>query len=360
MRRVKAVHQIAPGFLYGDAIGNQALRIRELLRQWGYESQVYAQFRDQRLADPGLDYTRYKGSPDNVVLFHYAIGSPASDLARSLPDAVIPYYHNVTPPEFLQSYSPGLADLLERGRRELALFKDAPFALAASEYNRQEMLALGFKRVEVLPYFVYLDELLASADSPTGRAIIDRLSDGWVNLLFVGRVVPNKRQDDVIRAFNYYHRLVNPRSRLILVGSDVNAPGYRLELVTLCSVFGLQHVCLPGPVGPREGLGGYYKSATVFVCLSEHEGFCVPLLEAMAFDVPILAYNATGVPYALGETGVLINRKRYDVIGELIDLLATDAEVRRSVIDRQRQRLAEFRPAVTAERLRQIVQAVMA
>ncbi len=344
-----------PGCLYGDAMGNQAFRIRELLRQWGFKSQIYAQSRDQRVSDPGKDYAHYRGNPDNLLIFHYSIGSPLTEFVRQLPDKVIVYYHNVTPPGFVRRYNPGLATQMERGRRELALFQDAPFAWAASEYNRLEMLDLGFEKVAIMPYFIYLDQILTSATGAAGREIIARYDDGWVNILFVGRLAPNKRQDDLIRAFNYYHRLVNPRSRLILIGSDLNTPGYRLELETMTEVLGLDHVHIPGSVGLREGLGGYYQAATVFLCLSEHEGFCIPLLEAMAFDVPILAFKATGVPYALGEAGILVNRKRYDVIGESIDLLAHDEGLRQRVIARQRQRLAGFAPATTAECLQQRV-----
>jgi glycosyltransferase involved in cell wall biosynthesis len=351
------IHQIMPSFLHGDAIGNQARRIRELLRQWGFRSQIYAQSRDRRLSDRGVDYAHYRGSPDNILIFHYSIGSPLTEFVRQLPDQVILYYHNVTPPEFLRNYNPEFAALLERGRRELALFKDAPFTWAASEYNRQEMLDLGFRQVEVMPCFLCFDEVLASAESPAGREVVAEYGDGWVNLLFVGRLVPNKRQEDLIHAFNYYHRLVNPRSRLFLIGSDSNAPGYRLELETLVETLDLAHVHITGWLS--EGLGGYYRAATVFVCLSEHEGFCIPLLEAMAFDRPVLAFNATGVPYTLGEAGMLVNRKRYDVIGELIDLLARDERLRQQVVARQRQRLAEFAPAIVAECLRRNVERIV-
>jgi glycosyltransferase involved in cell wall biosynthesis len=346
------IHQMMPGFLYGDALGNQAARIRDLLRQWGFRSQVYAQFRDRRRADPGVDYERYRGDPENILIFHYSVGSPMTDFVRQLPDKTVLYYHNVTPPDFLRGYNPELAALLEKGRQELIFFKDVPLALAASEYNRQEMLSKGFNEVEVMPYFVYFDELLASADSPPGRKIVERYDDGWVNLLFVGRLVPNKRQDNLIRAFHYYHKLINPRSRLFLVGSDANAPGYLLELEMMVEAFDLQqYVHITGPVGLQEGLGGYYRIATIFLCLSEHEGFCIPLLEAMAFDIPVLALKATGVPYALGKSGILVGQKRYDVIGELIDLLIRDAGLRQQVIACQRERLADFNPDAIAESL---------
>lgn len=280
-----------------------------------------------------------------------------TEFVKQLPDKIVLYYHNVTPPEFLQDYNPEFAAKLEQGRRELSLFKDVPFALAASDYNRQEMLAMGFEDIAVMPYFVYFDELLASANNPAGRQIVKRYDDGWINLLFVGRLVPNKRQDDLIRAFNYYHKLVNPHSRLILVGSDANAPGYRLELETMVEALNLQQrVHITGPVGLREGLGGYYQVANVFLCMSEHEGFCIPLLEAMAFDIPVLALKATGVPYALGEAGIMFKQKRYDVIGELIDLLAHDARLRQQVIARQRKRLTDFGPDVIVKCLRSHVE----
>jgi len=351
----RAIHQFMPAFLSGDALGNQAFRIRELLRRWGFESQVYTQYRDSRLSDPGEDYAVYNGNKENVVIFHYAIGSPLTSFVRELPDTVVPYYHNVTPPEFLHAYDPGLAALLAQGRHELAHFKDARFALAASAYNRDEMIALGYRRVEILSYFVFSDELLASAATAAGREIVRRYSDGKVNILFVGRIVPNKRQDDLLKAFSYFQHLVNPQSRLLLVGSSGNAPGYRLEIEVMATVLGLKHVHLTGQVGLQEGLGGFYRAASIFLSMSEHEGFGVPLLEAMAFDVPVLAYKSSGVPYAMGDAGILFSVKRYDVIAETIDALAQDPVLRAQVVAGQRRRLAQLAPEITATQLRQYV-----
>jgi glycosyltransferase involved in cell wall biosynthesis len=348
-----AVHQIMPAFQYGDALGNQARRIRELLRSWGYSSQVYSDMLDRRMEDPGRPYTHYVGHADDVVVLHLAIGSRVTTYTRDLPGRVIPYYHNVTPPEFLLGYDDALAGFLEAGRRELALFKDAPFALAASEYNRQEMLELGFRHVEILPYYVTFDDLKASAESPAGRSISDRYDDGKVNVLFVGRLAPNKRQDDLIRAFNAYHSLIDSDSRLLLVGSDSMAPGYRLELEVLADMLGVtEDVHMPGPVGPREGLGGYYRAADLFLCMSEHEGFCIPLVEAMAFDVPVIAYRSTGVPGAMGGAGVMVNAKRFELLAELIDMLVRNEGLREKVIAGQRHRLAELAPERFSEKLR--------
>jgi glycosyltransferase involved in cell wall biosynthesis len=354
-----AIHQFTTGFLYGDALGNQAAHIRELLRSWGYRSQIYAQFRDRRLRDPGEDYRRYGADPNDVILFHYSIGSPLTDFVRQLPGKVIPYYHNVTPAGFLRGYNEILADRLEQGRRELAKFKDVPLAVAVSEYNRQEMLDVGFRCVEVVPCFVDLDALRASAASPAGQAVAARYDDGAVNLLFVGRLVPNKRQDDLIRAFNAYQHLVTSRSRLLLVGSEINAPGYRLELEAMAAALDLaEDVHFVGAVGPGQGFGGYYRAADAFVCLSEHEGFCIPLLEAMAFDLPVLAYRSTGVPDVMGGSGLLINAKRYEVIAELIEMLVRDEELRNRVVAGQRRRLEEFAHERTAGKLKSLVRAV--
>jgi glycosyltransferase involved in cell wall biosynthesis len=355
-----AIHQITPGFFYGDAMGNQAGQIRDRLRQWGYRSQVYAQHLDTRVRDPGKNYRHYAGNPNDIVIYHHGIGSPLTEFVRQLSSRVILYYHNVTPPHFLRGYNELMAETLDQGRQAVRLFKDAPLALAASEYNREEMLEFGFRRIEILPYFVTFDELLASAESPEGREIATRYDDGLVNILFVGRLVPNKRQDDLIRAFNAYHHLVNPRSRLLLVGSEASAPSYRMQLEVMVDSLGLkEHVHMLGPVGPREGLGGYYQAADVLLCMSEHEGFCIPLVEAMAFDVPVVAYRSTGIPYALGGAGVLVSQKRYDVFAELIDMLVQDGPVRHRVIDGQRRRLQELAPGVVEAQLKACIEQIL-
>ena len=121
------IHQMMPAFLYADALGNQADRIRARLRQWGYESQIYTQMRDRRWADPGLDVAQYSGRADQTLLFHYSIGSTLTARVMNLPDRIVPYYHNVTPPEFLHGYNPELARLLDQGQRELELFKSVPY-----------------------------------------------------------------------------------------------------------------------------------------------------------------------------------------------------------------------------------------
>ena len=360
LRKVNAIHQMLPSFLSRDAIGNQAFRMREILRKWGIDSQIYAQDRDPQWADSGIDYRRYRGDQNNLLILHHALGSDVSDFAAQLPDQLVFYYHNITPSEYLRGYNPSMADMADRGRKQLELYKNRPFALAGSEYNRMELLSAGFNDVGTMPYFIYVDELLEAAESDAGRRIADRYRDGWVNILFVGRIVPNKKQDDLIRAFGYYHKLVNPKSRLIMVGSEVCAPGYRWELETTAELLGLgRHVHMPGSVELQE-LGGYYRAASVFLCMSEHEGFCVPLLEAMAFDIPVLAFKATGVPDALGDSGVLLTRKNCDVVGEMLGLLVSDQRLRTQIVAGQRRRLESYTHIDIAAQFRQCIQHILA
>jgi glycosyltransferase involved in cell wall biosynthesis len=359
MAERKTIHQFTTGFNYGDAVGNQAARIRELLRGWGYRSQIYTQHRDHRLQDPGEDYRRYVPSKDGLIIYHYSIGSALTEFVLQLPDQVVPYYHNVTPSRFLRGYNDRMADELEQGQRELTLFKDAPLALAASEYNRQEMLKQGFRHVEVLPLCIALNSLLVSAESLAGQEVVARYAGGAVNILFVGRLVPNKRQDDLIRAFSAYHHLVNTNSRLILVGSEAHAPGYRLEVQSLAASLDLaDHVHMPGAVS-REELGGYYQVADLFLCLSEHEGFCIPLVEAMAFNLPVIAYRSTGVPYALGGAGLLVSEKRYDLIAELMELVLQDEALRGRLLAGQRRRLQELTPDQFTNTLKARIQQIV-
>ncbi len=339
------IHQLTPGFALGDAIGNQAHAIRALLRRQGIRSQVYAQYRDQRLADSGVDYRKLRLGRGDWLIYHHSIGTPVAEIARHHLNRVVFYYHNITPGHFLRGYNDPLADLLDQGRAELPTFRAAPVVWADSEYNREELLALGFRDVALIPLLVDTTALQQSATSAQGRAIAERYpqnvaGQAWVNWLFVGRIVPNKRQDALIRAFHYYQRLINPCCRLFLVGSPINAPGYQLELETLVASLGAQNVIFAGAPSFAEGFGGYFALASIFVCASEHEGFGVPALEAMAFGLPVVALDATGVSCAVGDAGLLVRDNKPATLAEAVHLLLTDHAVRERLARRQPARVA--------------------
>ncbi len=355
MQSIRAIHQIAPGFSSGDAIGNQMAKMRTIFRAWGYDSQVYAPVRDLRLDDPGLDPAEYISHPQNVLIYHYSTYTPLSAWVNSLPDFVICYSHNVTPPEFFMPYDADFAARLALGRQDIAQFKDRPCAWAASEYNRADMLAAGFRHVDIMPLFLHFEDLQVAGQSAEAQKIVNMYADGWVNWLFVGRLVPNKRQDDIMRAFAYYHRCINAHSRLFLVGSDGNLPAYRADLEWLAERIAPEHIYLPGAVS-LEALAGYYRAASVFVSMSEHEGFGIPLIEAMIFDLPVVAFKAAAIPDTLGQAGILINRKEYAVIAELVDLLMRDTSLRQQIIAQQRVRVEELSPARAEVTLRELLE----
>lgn len=346
------INQIVPTLAYGDAISNHVLEINKLLHSWGHRAAIYANSCHRRYTHLCEDYRQYKGSPHNILIFHYGIGSEIDSFVRQLPDHTILYYHNITPAYFLRGVNRKFANQLEQGRQQLSSFKNIPSTIAASEYNRQELLELGFENVAVAPYILDFTKIKDSAESKAGLAIRKKYDDGAVNLLFIGRVVPNKCQADLIKSFNYYHKLVNPNSRLLIVGSATGTERYHLYLEYLVKTLGLEgsvHFC--GHVGLNEGLGAYYKVASVFVCMSEHEGFCVPLLESAYFDVPIVAYKSTGVAYTLANAGILVKEKRYGVVAELIEMLNTDSNFRASIVSAQHHLLEEYSREKSIEQL---------
>jgi glycosyltransferase involved in cell wall biosynthesis len=250
-------------------------------------------------------------------------------------------YHNVTPAAFFAPYDPALFRLASLGRQELAsLAGRVDLALGDSAYNRKELDALGFARTGVFPIAVDTSRITARAGRPALDEILD---DGLVNFLFVGRIAPNKMIEDHIRLAEVYKRYVDAYYRFIFVGRYDVVPKYYSMIRALMSEYRLlnDRFVFTGPV-PDEELAVYYRHAAVYISLSEHEGFCVPLVEAMAADVPILAYSAAAVPDTLGGAGVQFAPKDLEVAAELLGSLAFDDDVRASVIAGQRRRLAAF------------------
>ncbi len=331
-----SIHQMIIGAVMGDAISDHAFMLRDALRQWGYESHIYAQHVHPDLSKEVRPYTDYQPTGADILIFHYSIGSEVSEYVASLSTRLVMIYHNVTPAEYFRKVDHVLFEQMERGRRGLARFRDKiELALADSEFNRLDLVQAGYPNTGVLP--VALDETKYS--QPPSQELLARFGqDGYTNLLFVGRIVPNKKQEDVIKTLYYYKR-INPRSRLFLVGPHwEQAQVYLNWLQDLALYLNLPDVHFCGHV-PFDELLAYYGLAHVFVCMSEHEGFCKPLVESMYFDVPIVAYDATAVPYTLGGAGVLVKEKRFEVVAEMINLLVTDEKLRGQIIARQRQRL---------------------
>jgi glycosyltransferase involved in cell wall biosynthesis len=335
------VHQLLAALSYGDAIGNEALAIQAHLRRAGYESDIFAERvhpRMAHLARPLWEYPSVSGA-ETVCLFHFSIGSAASRLIFRAPDRLVVIYHNITPARFFLGFHHHLAGLTYHGRRELEAFAGrAELALGDSQFNRRELEAAGYPRTAVLPIVLDLD----AYRRPPNPVVRRLYRDGRANVLFVGRIIPNKSIDDLVRAFAVLQRYVRPRSRLLLVGDHRGQERYLSRLLERVRQLRLDEVVFTGHVDDDD-LAAYYSVADLFLCLSEHEGYCVPLVEAMNAGIPVLAYDAGAVRETLRGGGLLLKQKPPEVVAELMESVLSDRGLRGAVLETQRQAMAEVR-----------------
>jgi glycosyltransferase involved in cell wall biosynthesis len=336
-----AVHQVLATLGYGDAIGHEVLGIQRVLHSAGFESDIFVETADPRLEPITRDYRELVDASrsDNLLLHHFSIGSKASRTAYALPDRMALIYHNITPPEYFVGVHPTLARQCFRGRRELRAYVDrCDLALGDSEFNRDDLLALGFARTGVLPVVPDFSHL----ELPADRFVARQFDDGWTNILFVGRVIANKRFEDLIRIFHAYQTRYNPRSRLLLVGVFSLFERYFSALAQLVAHLGLAHVHFAGHVSDAE-LAAYYEVADLFLCASEHEGFCVPLVEAFHMRVPVLAYAAAAVPATLDGAGILFFDRDPWHVAALMDAVLSDVALQDAIVEAQMEAVRRLR-----------------
>jgi glycosyltransferase involved in cell wall biosynthesis len=330
--------QFMAGFAVGDATSQSALLIRDRLRAMGLVSDLYVD--PARLMDAGRaecrPLTEYVGGPLDGVLHHFGLWSEVTDAFCAVSGPRILYYHNITPGSFFRGYDDTVADRLDGSRARLPELLPRCTALwAVSDFNAQELRALsGGRTVEVLP-LPFDPAVAAVAPDP---ALLRRLRAPVTTILSVGRLAPNKRLEELIRAFAVYHRRHNPCSRLLLVGSDRSAPRYVTYLKWLAHERQVPNVCFEGFVWP-DALAAYYRLADVYVAVSDHEGYCLPLLEAMAHGVPVIAKRTGGMPEALGGAGRLYDSASDEALAAVLHALVADGETRAELLAGQARRL---------------------
>jgi glycosyltransferase involved in cell wall biosynthesis len=345
------VDQWVPALHRGDAIGDSARLMRDAFRTWGFTADVYALELDDDLEGDGRPSAEWRpGGPEDLVILHYALPSPLTAAFKEHRGRRILLHHNITPPEFFAGFDPEMARICAIGRAELGPLRDhVDLALGDSEFNRRELEEAGFRRTGVLP--IYLD--FERYREPPNPVLSQELSGGSRNVLFVGRVSPNKRHEDLIRLASYWKRFISPDLRLLLVGKLPKRRQYldALQAYLYEEGFTPWEVVFTGHVEHDELLA-YYATADVFVSMSEHEGFGVPLVEAMIMDVPIVAYTATAVGDTLGDSGLQFREKRIDEMAEAAFRLATDSAARRAVLLGQTRRLTAFTPETVQRALK--------
>jgi L-malate glycosyltransferase len=336
------VNQMVPSFHRGDAIGDTASHIKKFLLSQGFESEIYCFERDQGLEQDSKLFAHFP-EPDrkDITLFHFALPSPMTEAFKNISGKKVIIYHNITPPEFFKNFSEEMTQITHLGREQIAtLASTTHFALADSEFNRQELENFGFKPTDVFPLFVDFEKY----KQPMDPFVYNLYHDERINILFIGRIVPNKRIEDLLRVLQYYKKFISPLVRLIIVGKKNSLPKYYQALIKFMDEFFLQpdEVVFTGHI-PDSEMFAFYKVSDVFLSLSQHEGFGLPLIESLVFDLPVVAYNCTAVPYTLGNSGILVNSMDFRKLGELVHKIAVDKKLREKVLKGQRQRLSEFK-----------------
>ena len=350
---LRRIIQLTAGITYGDAISNQAMFIRDYLRQSGYESEILVEVMDSQCADEARLYAEGALEDADAIIYHHSIGSSLSSACVEFRGPRVLIYHNITPARFFAPYDLRIARLLEDGRRELAQIISAfPCLYADSEYNAQEIRAAGAQNCQVLP--IAVDPGLW--EQTPCEQVLAHIGDGRRNILFVGRISPNKNQRELVLAFQQF-RVLDPESRLILVGGYDTNDEYFRQLRQSVDMLGLaDDVLIAGKVSQEE-LHAYYCGSHLFWSMSDHEGFGVPLVESMWFELPVMAYKSSAVPETLGEGGILFDDKQnHAELAFLAARLLHDKRLRADLIAGQRRRRMDFHP----DKVRRSVDEVLA
>lgn len=336
------IHQIVVSASPGDAVTNSALAFQTLLQKVG-PSGVFARYIDDRLAGTVFPLSVYEtcASPDDLLIYHLSIGEPeVVQFLLSRRERLVVVYHNITPPEYFAELDPAFAGLLACGRAELEVLRDrATLALAVSAYNARELEAIGYDDVRICPLPVDLPALRSVVPDANTASELAAL-DGPM-ILFVGQLLPHKRPDLLLQAYHVLTTYLLPDAHLVLLGPG-RLERYRRALITLAAEMNLHRARIPGWL-TVEQLAAYYRRADVFATMSEHEGVCVPLLEAMSFDVPVVARAFGAIPETMGGAGLLLPAEDDPVLcAEAIEEILTDHDLRKRLATRGRQRVNDF------------------
>ena len=315
--------------------------LKKVLKDMGYKTQIYAESIAPPLdAKAALDIRKLQGlNEKDVLIYHLSTGSQLNfDFAEYKCRKII-IYHNITPPDFFRRYDNFFEQICRwaiEGARFLA--DKADYCLADSLFNKCNLEEMGYKTpIDVLPIIIPFDEYNKKPD----QDILKKYQDGRHNIVFTGRVAPNKCHQDIIAAFACYKKYYDSDARLFLVGSYRESDTYYRKLKKYVDLLGVEDVVFTGHIKFEEILA-YYHVADVFLCMSEHEGFCVPLVEAMFFGIPIIAFNSTAVPMTLGDGGILVDKKDPIETAALINKVISDSKLQHFIRENQKRKLKDF------------------
>lgn len=338
MGETQTIHQFLAGATSGDAITDHALTIQNWLHEMGYRSRLYAWHVEPAMRDRVQPWTAYRrGADEHLAIYHHSIGSDSAEFLRRQRLNLILIYHNITPGSFMQHIDPAWAQALQRGRAQLDAIKPQIVqALGVSPLNARELQAMGFDQPGILPIAVDADAYDLPDDAETAQLFAQRQP----LLLFVGRFAPNKKQEDLVKLLAYYSR-IRPNAHLALIG-DPWTVGYDRWVRDQAVMLGVApRLIMPGKVS-QQVLVTAYRHASLYVSMSEHEGFGKPLIESMLFGLPVLAYASSGVPDTVGHAGILFHDKALDRIAAAADVMIHDTTLRSRLSEAGRRRVRQF------------------
>lgn len=337
----RRIIQIVSSLNFGDAVGNDVMAIQNYLRKDGFVTGIFTNNIHVKIPK-GTAYLIDKLPElrkDDLVLYHFASEDPLAELIKKAPCEVVLRYHNVTPPHFFKGFDAGAEQNTRRGLlqiKELAPYID--YGMVVSEFNKNDLKNMGYScPIDVAPILIQFDDY---KKTPSAK-VVNQYSDGRTNVVFVGRMAPNKKIEDVISAFAVYKEKYDNTARLFLVGNYNEEDKYYKYLRKHIAKLKVENVIFPGHI-PFDEILGYYTIANIFLCMSEHEGFCVPLAEAMFFKVPIVAYSSSAIPSTLNGSGVLLEDKDFNHVAKAMHDVMTDEILRNEVLAKEEERLKDF------------------
>lgn len=335
--------QILTNLNWGDAIGNEVLAMDEVLKQQGYDSRIMAITIHESLRYRASEADFSRIAPEDLVIFHKATGDMLTKRVIQLPCRKAMIYHNITPAKYFFPYDRIMSFNLWLGRKQLRQYTSCmDVCWADSSYNAEELLRCGVSKdkVKILPILFSEKESTIIPDPLTEEKLISVKS---TKLLCIGRIAPNKKLEDAIKLYVYYKAFCDSDAVLYLVGGWDGLEKYYAKLKGFCADLGLNEnqVVFAGRVSEEEK-ESYLRNADVLLCMSEHEGFCVPLLEAISRELPILAYAKAAVPETLGESKLLFNEKDYIIMAKALERLQKERQFRSEILEAQRKSLRRF------------------
>lgn len=348
--KLRTVYQFHPTIAFGDAVGNDCFGLQHLLWQHGVRSELFAEDARPEVRAFVRGWRDLVKEPKDhaALLIHVSMGNEFLDDIATLdiPKAVV--YHNITPARFFEGVSDHNRHYAELGREQLRrLAKACELGIGDSEYNRQELIEAGFTRTAVVPLLLDWHAYEATPSEP----VLAELADERTDIVVVGQILPQKAVHDVIAGFARY-REQDTSARLHLVGSNSMSGDYLERVQAQVREHGLhQAVRFTGSV-PQDELLAYYAGATALLTLSDHEGFCAPLVEAMHFGLPVVAHAAGAIPETLGDAGLLLEDKSPERVAEALDRVVHDGALRAELVQKGRARVADFSRARVGQRLR--------